>query len=219
MDAQPLLGAPVTKPEDPAPGGQNCSPEEPSPIKTYSLEEVAEMVLPADMANAVRWLQTQLLAGKASGYKAGRKWRMTQSDVEDFVARHRNSSRPLPPPPPAPDYGGLSRRSWLSHQRPRRPAYRGPAVEHQKVRPPGADFVKVHPESAEAIAAMRPMTKTQQDLLNRVQTEGEVTLNGTTARKTVEALAKRGLVEYEAEYVLNETHLYLFYRFTIRLMR
>lgn len=206
----------MTGPADPDSGVTNVPPDEPRPIKTYSLEEVAEMVLPPDMANAVRWLQAQLVAGKASGYKAGRKWRMTQSDVEDFVARHRNSPRPLPLRPPEPDYGGLTRRSWLNRQRsPRQTPHQGPAVEHPKTQPLPTSFVKVTPLSAEAIAAMPKLTETQQGLLNRVRTEGEVVYSGTTARRTVESLAKRGLIEYDAEYVLNEGHMYMHYRFTL----
>jgi hypothetical protein len=35
-------------------------------------------------------------------------------------------------------------------------------------------------------------------------------------RRTVEALARRGLATYEAEEVLNETHSSYYYRFTVR---
>jgi hypothetical protein len=77
-------------------GGRNptCAPRvrgigeaEPAPIKTYSLEEVAVMILPPDIGNAVRWLGKQIRSGRAPAYKAGRSWRMTQQDVEDFIAR------------------------------------------------------------------------------------------------------------------------------------
>jgi tRNA nucleotidyltransferase/poly(A) polymerase len=78
-------------------------------------------------------------------------------------------------------------------------------------------FVKVHPESPEAIAAMPPLTETQQALWDRVQAEGEIIVSGKTAKKTVEALAKRGLADYDAEYLLNEKHLYYAYRFIVRL--
>lgn len=99
----------------------------------------------------------------------------------------------------------------------RRPPYRGPAVVHDKLHPLPTSFVKVHPESPEAIAAMPSLTETQQALWNRVQTEGEVIFSGPTAKKTVEALAKGALVDYDAEYALNEKHLYCAYRFTVRL--
>jgi hypothetical protein len=41
-------------------------------IKTYSLAEVAEMVLPPDMTNGVRWLSHRLNRGELSGYRVGR---------------------------------------------------------------------------------------------------------------------------------------------------
>jgi hypothetical protein len=63
-------------------------------IKTYSLGEVAAMVLPPDMTNAVRWLSHRLNRRELSGYRVGRTWRMTHADVEDLIARHRN--HPLP---------------------------------------------------------------------------------------------------------------------------
>jgi hypothetical protein len=59
-------------------------------IKTYSLAEVAEMVLPPDMTNRVRWLSQRLNRGQLSGYRVGRTWRMTRADVEDLIERHRN---------------------------------------------------------------------------------------------------------------------------------
>ena len=40
---------------------------------------------------------------------------------------------------------------------------------------------------------------------------------GGRERKTVEALVRRGIATYEAEYVLNEKHSYYAYRFTVRL--
>jgi excisionase family DNA binding protein len=63
-------------------------------IKTYSLTEVAEMVLPPDMTNGVRWLSNWLNRGELSGYRVGRTWRMTRADVEDLINRHRNRALP-----------------------------------------------------------------------------------------------------------------------------
>ena len=63
-------------------------------IKTYSLAEVAEMVLPPDMTNGVRWLSHRLNRGELSGYRVGRSWRMTCADVEDLIERHRNRALP-----------------------------------------------------------------------------------------------------------------------------
>ena len=45
----------------------------------------------------------------------------------------------------------------------------------------------------------------------------EAVVLGGRERKTVEALVRRGLATYEAEYVLNEKHSYYGYRFTVRL--
>jgi hypothetical protein len=62
-------------------------------FKTYSLAEVAEMILP-DMADGVRWLSRRLNNGELSGYRAGRTWRMTREDVADLIERQRNRSIP-----------------------------------------------------------------------------------------------------------------------------
>ncbi|WP_081286902.1 helix-turn-helix domain-containing protein [Mycobacterium colombiense] len=69
---------------------------DPSPIKTYSLEEVAAMVLPPEMKNGRLWLRRRIRSGEIRGYKAGRSWRMTHEDVEDLIASRRNA-------PPSPE--------------------------------------------------------------------------------------------------------------------
>jgi hypothetical protein len=61
-------------------------------FKTYSLAEVAELILP-DMADGVRWLSRRLNNGELSGYRVGRTWRMTREDVTDLIERHRNRSK------------------------------------------------------------------------------------------------------------------------------
>lgn len=58
-------------------------------IKTYSLSEVAKMVLPPEMTDGVRWLSRRLNRGELSGYRVDRTWRMTHEDVEDLIERHR----------------------------------------------------------------------------------------------------------------------------------
>ena len=63
---------------------------------------------------------------------------------------------------------------------------------------------------------MPELTQSQQELLERLRHEGAVVLGGRE-RKTVEALVRRGIATYEAEYVLNEKHSYYAYRFTVRL--
>ena len=63
-------------------------------IKTYSLSEVAKMVLPPEMTDGVRWLSRRLNRAELSGYRVGRTWRMTREDVEDLIERRRKH----PPP-------------------------------------------------------------------------------------------------------------------------
>ena len=79
-------------------------------IKTYSLAEVAEMVLPPDMTNGVRWLSHRLNRGELSGYRVGRTWRMTRADVEGLIERHRNRAlKRVDVSAPRPDFpGGLT---------------------------------------------------------------------------------------------------------------
>jgi methylase of polypeptide subunit release factors len=74
----------------------------------------------------------------------------------------------------------------------------------------------VHAERPEVVAAMPELTQRQQELWERLRHEGTFVLGGRE-RKTIEALVRRGLATYEAEYVLNEKHSYYAYRFTVRL--
>jgi hypothetical protein len=59
-------------------------------IKTYSLAEVAETVLPPGMTNDVRWLAHRLNSGLLSRYRVGLSWRMTCAHVEELIERHLN---------------------------------------------------------------------------------------------------------------------------------
>jgi hypothetical protein len=70
----------------------NTAPEQPKDLgRTYSLAQVAEMVLPKDFKDPIRWLKSRLKRGEISGYLVGRTWRMTESDVKDLVDRHSNT--------------------------------------------------------------------------------------------------------------------------------
>jgi hypothetical protein len=114
--------------------------------------------------------------------------------------------------------GGISRRSWLYHQRRRdgstpRPT---PVKPAPKVEPAPSWYRMVYAESPEVVAGMPELTQRQQELLDRLGHEGTVVLGGRE-RKTVEALVRRGIATYEAAYVLNEKHSYYAYRFTVRL--
>jgi hypothetical protein len=64
----------------------------PSCVRTFSLAEVAAMVLPSAWEDPERWLRRRLNRGEIPGYRVGRVWRMTEGDVAEFLARHRNTS-------------------------------------------------------------------------------------------------------------------------------
>lgn len=64
-------------------------PDDVPEVKTYSLAEVAKLVLPPEMTNGVRWLSRRLNRGELSGYRVGRTWRMTLKDVEGLIEQHR----------------------------------------------------------------------------------------------------------------------------------
>lgn len=61
--------------------------------RTYSLGEVADVYLPPEWTDGVRWLARRLNAGEISGYKVGRVWRMTDADVDEFVAGRRKPTK------------------------------------------------------------------------------------------------------------------------------
>jgi hypothetical protein len=60
-------------------------------IKTYSLAEVAEMVLPPDMTNGIRWLSRRLNRGELSGVSR-------RSHLADDTRRRRGPDRAEPKP-------------------------------------------------------------------------------------------------------------------------
>ncbi|MHA3021284.1 hypothetical protein ACXPWS_13625 [Mycobacterium sp. BMJ-28] len=209
------------------------------PIRTYSLEEVAAMALPADWKTPERWLTSRLKAGEIGGYKLGRaSWRMTHTDVEDMIAKYHNGVRPTPVPasPVISDAMRLTTTpaegmSILDGLSPRSRAYRErygvagnpnmqgprknrPVVPIEKSRPAEPRDI-VRPEAAEAIAKMGPLSRTQQALLDRVRREGRVVVGGQGVKRVVESLARRDLVTYEAVHQLNEKWMYRSMVFTL----
>jgi len=68
-------------------------------MKTYSLAEVAKIVLPEDWTDAERWLARRLNRGEIRGYRVGRIWRMTQDHVDAFIEQHSNSVGESDKPP------------------------------------------------------------------------------------------------------------------------
>jgi hypothetical protein len=75
---------------------------------------------------------------------------------------------------------------------------------------------RAYAESPEVVTGMPELTDRQQKLFERLRHEGTVVLGGRE-RKTVEALVRRRIATYQAEYVLNEKHSDYAYRFTVRL--
>lgn len=86
-------------------------------IKTYSLAEVAAMVLPPEWSDGPRWLARRLNRGQIRGYRVGRVWRMTEAHVEDLIERFTNAAprrairADTTTPPPATVLDALSARS------------------------------------------------------------------------------------------------------------
>ncbi|MCA2249016.1 hypothetical protein JF729_14620 [Mycobacterium intracellulare] len=177
-----------------------------SPIpRVYTLKEAADALrVPRD------WLRTRLANGTYAGLRRGNRWAMTEQQI---LAAIESMTVPVREPETYP--GGITRRSWLAHQRPRSSANRKPlARPAPKVQPAPSWYQMVHAESPEAVASLPELTETQRKLLERLQHEGTVVLGGRD-RRTIEALVRRGLATYEAAHVLNEKHLYYAYRFTI----
>lgn len=83
-------------------------------MRTYSLAEVAEMVLPDEWTDGVRWLARRLNRREIRGYRVGRTWRMTQDHVDDLIERFSNDvleRRQVVDQPPVTVIDGLSARS------------------------------------------------------------------------------------------------------------
>jgi hypothetical protein len=87
-------------------------------VKTYSLDEVAAIMLPPNLKQPRLWLMRRLRRGHLIGYRAGREWRMTEGQLHDNIERLTNAGREAAPqelPPPAEPVNsvvaGLSARS------------------------------------------------------------------------------------------------------------
>jgi hypothetical protein len=86
-------------------------------IKTYSLAEVAAMVLPPELKCGTRWLAERLNRNEIHGYKVGRAWRMTEADVMALIDRYSNTVKP--PEPRVPDVPDGPPRSIIDGLTPR----------------------------------------------------------------------------------------------------
>lgn len=84
-------------------------------MKTYSLSEVAAMVLPPEWTDAERWLRRRLNHGQIVGYQVSRGvWRMTEKQLDEFVEKFTNAASQAVLPqrnPAASVVDGLSQRS------------------------------------------------------------------------------------------------------------
>ncbi|OBE98993.1 hypothetical protein [Mycobacterium sp. 852002-10029_SCH5224772] len=176
--------------------------------RIYTLAEAAALLrVPRD------WLRTRLANGTYAGLRRSNRWAMTEQQI---MAAIESMTVPVREPETYP--GGVTRRSWLMHQRGRRP---GPPAGGEKPPPPEGPhalpsyFRKVYPETPEVIAGLPELSPTQLRLLERLRREGTVVSDGRE-RKTIEALVRRGLATYEAEYVPSEMSDYYIYRFTVR---
>jgi len=68
--------------------------------KTFTLAEVATAYLPA-LKDGRRWLASRLNNGELTGIPCGRRWVMTQSDIDHMCAtlrKTRSSAQPEPEP-------------------------------------------------------------------------------------------------------------------------
>ena len=80
---------------------------------TYSLTEVAAMVLPAEWKDPELWLKRRLRRHEIGGYKVGHIWRMTQADVDNLIEHYHTSPARVTVAEPADVsiVGGLSARA------------------------------------------------------------------------------------------------------------
>lgn len=60
-------------------------------LRTYSLAEVAAMVLPPEWTDGERWLSRRLNRGEIRGYRVGRVWRMSEAHVREFIDARSNT--------------------------------------------------------------------------------------------------------------------------------
>jgi hypothetical protein len=82
-------------------------------VTTYSLEQYAAILCGADdhgdpLPGKTHWLVLRLRRGELPGYKAGRKWRATQADVDAAIEQLRPKRMYIPE---VPAMTGLTRTS------------------------------------------------------------------------------------------------------------
>jgi (p)ppGpp synthase/HD superfamily hydrolase len=115
----------------------------------YALQEAAKL-----LGVTPKWLRDQLTRRRFAGLKRAGKWAMTESQILSAIEMMSTEVRPQEAPAP----GGLTRRSWLYHQRypngrHRRQSGKAP-VHAPSVQPLPSWYRRVHPEPPEGIAAL-----------------------------------------------------------------
>ncbi len=88
-------------------------------MRTYSLSEVADMVLPEEWVGGERWLVRKLARGEIRGYRLNhRVWRMTEQHITELITHFENvagtaveAATQTPAVPATPITDGLSPRA------------------------------------------------------------------------------------------------------------
>jgi hypothetical protein len=65
-------------------------------MRTYSLQEAAEIICGADEPSKAKWLAKRLRTGQLAGYKCGRHWRMTEADITNAIELLRPKTVAMP---------------------------------------------------------------------------------------------------------------------------
>lgn len=81
--------------------------------RTYSLDEAARIICGDDTPNSQTWLLKRLRGAAhphLTGYKAGRRWRMTHTDLTNAINQLRPRPGGLPTAPPMTSMTMRSRR-------------------------------------------------------------------------------------------------------------
>ena len=93
-------------------------PPMPTTDATYSIEAAAAIIVGADASNqpvpgAVEWVRRRLIRGEFTGFKAARRWRMTDSDITAAIEslRPTRADTPVEVLPDAPMLTTMTARS------------------------------------------------------------------------------------------------------------
>lgn len=105
-------------------------PDAEPPLRTYSLQEVADILCGDDIEHRELWIKRRIKTGKFRALRVGRSYRMTTEQLRDAMAALEVGHQPPQPQPavdPAIDPAVadiIAAMSPLSHRRRRRPTRR-----------------------------------------------------------------------------------------------